>query len=95
MFTITVVGAAGVLIQQAMQNQNSNELQPQQHAEQEGVEQTLRRQDAVLVFGAGGKVGRKIVTEVSSCCLLLACCTCEGCSAAECELLSFPPACSC
>ena len=65
-FTITVIGAAGVLIQQAMQNQSNNQLQPQQHAEQEVAEHPLPRQNAVLVFGAGGKVGRKIVAEVSA-----------------------------
>ena len=54
-----------------MQTQGSNQLQPQQHAEQKTVEQPLPRQNAVLVFGAGGKVGRKVVAEVRGCCPLL------------------------
>ena len=77
-----------------MQNQNSN--QPQQHAEQEVVEQPLSRQNAVLVFGSGGKVGRKIVAEVRGCCLLLV----LAAPVREAEQLSvnsvsFPAACSC
>ena len=54
-----------------MQNQGVEQHQPQQHAEQETAGQPLPRQNAILVFGSGGKEGRKIVAEVRDCCLLL------------------------